>query len=164
MTVKTPLPSTQACILLPLICLVLSTASIAQEDRSNWQLVEENVLGARQDIYVDTNSREQGPLGSYLVRTLTDNRGRSQPVEMISEDISGNLVSTFLRDKLYKSIVKLKVYDCARNLEGRSFTVYKAEAMARGTTVYEESDGGQGVFIPFSWEEKIRDYACTGKF
>ena len=86
-----------------LLCIFLSSLLAIEagsaEPKRNWVVVAKDVLSAREDLYVDTNFRQQITKDTYMISTLTDTRGAQRAVEVFGDDGTGDTKSVFLNDK-----------------------------------------------------------------
>jgi hypothetical protein len=125
---------------------------------SNWVLVEHNMLYARQDLYIDTNSREQLDDGKTRIVTLTNNYESQGAVSEFIIDQNGEQHEIFLHDKVYRSIVQVEIFDCAKETSG-SIDRYMSGEMGTGREVYRRDSLFFIPFIPVI-QDKTFQFAC----
>ncbi len=155
--------------------LVLFTGGInaLAQTPKNWVLVAKNVLSSQEDLYVDTNFRQEVSKGVFMVFTLSNVTAKAREVEVFGDDGTGETRSVFLTGKRYQSSISVVVFSCTEKKRGEYLTIYKAEAMGKGKTIYRddasEDRGERGDFIPMfplfnlPGEDSIRRFACTGR-
>ena len=160
-----------------LLCIflisLLTIEAEGAEPKRNWVVVAKDVLSAREDLYIDTNFRQQITKDAYMISSLTDTRGVPRAVEVFGDDGTGDTKSVFLNDKKYRSIISLKVFSCKEKKWGSYLTLYRSEPMGKGKTIYRTEDaedqGERGDFIPLMplmylpGEASLRKFACTGR-
>jgi hypothetical protein len=155
-----------------LVLYTVGTHTQAQTPK-NWVLIAKNVLSSQEDLYVDTNFRQEVSKEVFMVSTLSNVTGKAREVEVFGDDGTGETRSVFLTGKRYQSSISVVVFSCTEKKRGEYLTIYKAEAMGKGKTIYRddasEDRGSRGDFIPMfplsqlPGEDTLRKFACTGR-
>jgi hypothetical protein len=152
---------------------MLVVDAVHAETPRNWVVVQKNILGSGEDLYIDINFRQKIGNNAYMISTLTDTRGVQHAVEIFGNDGTGGTESVFLKDKKYRSIVSLEVFSCKEKKRGSYLTLYRSDAMGKGRIIYREENaedrGERGDFIPLMplmylpGEASLMKFACTGR-